>query len=679
MPGLHKPSWRLMVSQDLSLVVAPPTGGGGGGQRGRVVPLCSLGFGVFGCSFGGDGGGGCGVDAHEASGWEMPHLEAGAIGDGAPVYKTAKRGDCCHPVDDELDCASTASEVPGAEDGADRDILRSGGEGGASPVPSACQSPWVPPALPAPHRLCSSSPAQCPAAGNACASAALASSTPTADRLPPMGLPPGAVEPRRRSVGDAPCRVSVWAAPGAASQALTAGLAGMPDDGGACSPPTCRRALTESWAAAPHLQRTQGCGAACSSGDLVPSLGAVAALAALATSRTNDCVSRELQAGRVLEVGARLGEFGPPLRSARAGRHGDRSPTNRPMLTAPEIGRIRRACLRFKESVSEASAGEGSNDGWTSEPSFNAAPGGDPEIELNFRLGPDLLQVVWSKVFTDFDAFHVFAGLSEFDLCQRRGVFGSGCRTLATQLLKQCGPGDALWRVLSQSPIGKEDNVLHVTSVDALDDPSARCLWVSVHTPAALTQPAAPGQPDGTPVAAVASEVCGVSVPPPQEGAVRLDCWRVAYIIRPDWTTGVPRARVTVTMTKRPTKAACVFPSRIRREVASLAEGLDIYLRDARAEIAWRVASSPGAKLYARVREHLCSKAPVGGSPCRPLDGLAFGPLSANLPASWADQCEPTCNNSSVCETDGGADWAQSYDLLAAGHYAALHPTPPNG
>eukprot|EP00445_Apocalathium_hangoei_P058539 CAMPEP_0204079892 /NCGR_PEP_ID=MMETSP0360-20130528/173090_1 /ASSEMBLY_ACC=CAM_ASM_000342 /TAXON_ID=268821 /ORGANISM="Scrippsiella Hangoei, Strain SHTV-5" /LENGTH=489 /DNA_ID=CAMNT_0051028645 /DNA_START=11 /DNA_END=1479 /DNA_ORIENTATION=- len=165
--------------------------------------------------------------------------------------------------------------------------------------------------------------------------------------------------------------------------------------------------------------------------------------------------------------------------------------------------RLRRINARFEDSLHELKPKE--QDGWILNQTANHG------LDFRFRLTSRTLEVVSSKVFEGVDALHAFIGLCEFDLQRKYDK-----QILDVQTLEQVGTGDSLWRIVKQVAVAKEDNVLHVSCIDALDEPLG-ALWVSTYTPVLLAasnrNEATSGSGDRHPV-----EACGVTLPAPQDG-----------------------------------------------------------------------------------------------------------------------------------------------------------------
>lgn len=337
-------------------------------------------------------------------------------------------------------------------------------------------------------------------------------------------------------------------------------------------------------------------------------------------------VKTALRAGRVKQVESRLKEL------EQAGQ-GDVS-RHVHEFTAERLKRIVECFDKSLKELQQEGDGDGTPD-WRKESKKHAG-----DIDLAFRLADDHIQVVASRDLA-VDALHAFVGLSEFDLSHRY------CgKTEGVHLLQRAGTGDSLWRLRKSGAQGKEDNILHVSAVDALDEPLG-ALWLSVYTPGTCSSSGVSEGTPGTPRLPRhgAVEVNGMAVPPPQDGCVRADFWKSVFIITPVWGKGgidgrPPACRLTVGLCRRATSASCVFPSFVRKETEALITGIHNFLQH-RSELSWRTIASPSSVLYDFVRDHLQEKKPPGNVAIKPLVRMSCSDLTAYLPTNWAEFCEP--------------------------------------
>ncbi|CAE8736845.1 unnamed protein product, partial [Polarella glacialis] len=101
-----------------------------------------------------------------------------------------------------------------------------------------------------------------------------------------------------------------------------------------------------------------------------------------------------------------------------------------------------------------------------------------------------------------------------------------------------------------------------------------------------------------------------------------------------------PSVKVTFALSRRPSSAAFIFSSVMRKEVGDTMNKFRDFLYSE--NLSWRHLSSPRAPLYDNVRRHLLQLAPPAGPSFSSIQiGLTFEKLSAHLPSDWADYNEP--------------------------------------
>jgi len=297
----------------------------------------------------------------------------------------------------------------------------------------------------------------------------------------------------------------------------------------------------------------------------------------------------------------------------------------RPFLEDDTISQLRRVSSRFEESVEreiKPAAGEqwqGQGDGFA------------------YRLANDFLQVMSSKIYRGTHPLLAFVALCEYDLFAQHtpGVISA---TPVGQSSRAC---DSTWHVLRTTSGRKEDNLLQVSCVDALDEP-LDALWVSTYVPWELEDAESSSGGGRRPSDWGRTELQGATLPKPQEGKVRLDYWRSVYAIKPMWLDfgTEPVFQLTMGIRKRPSSAACVFPSFMQSEVATFWKAFDKYLDDCKREIGWRMCFSRNVGLYDSVRRRLAERVPdVLSGPS--LLEFSFLHLSDQFPEDWADSADP--------------------------------------
>lgn len=301
----------------------------------------------------------------------------------------------------------------------------------------------------------------------------------------------------------------------------------------------------------------------------------------------------------------------------------------RPFLDDETINRLRRVSSRFEESV-EKELTQAAGEYWQGQ--------GDG---IAYRLGNDFLQVTSSKVFTGVHPLHAFVALCEYDLFAKHST-GVISATPVGEFPRAC---DSLWHVMKTASGRKEDNILQVSCVDALDEPLG-ALWVSTYVPWDFEDDADVSSIGGRrPSDLGRSELRGTELPTPQEGTVRLDYWRSVFSIKPLWPAPgtwpqEPVFQLTMGIRKRPSSAASVFPSFVQREVEAFWRSLDVYLEDCKRDLGWRMCFSRRAGLYDAVRKRLAERAPDALGSQSALE-FSFSYLSEQFPEDWADSCDP--------------------------------------
>lgn len=275
------------------------------------------------------------------------------------------------------------------------------------------------------------------------------------------------------------------------------------------------------------------------------------------------------------------------------------------------LERINRIGAQFEDSLGELNPAEGVLAGeWTTEhDDLN-------DLDFAFRLADSTMQVVASAVFTA-DALKAFVGLCEYDLCMRYSS-----EIMNVKPLREFGI-DSIWNVRRRAHGGKEDNIVQVSCLDALDEP-LEALWFCVYTPGK----------EGL------HELNGVRLPPPRDGAVRLGYWRNVFAIKPLWTDP-PSFRITLGLHRRTSAAAYVFAGVMRREVGSVLRNFREFV-DTCSDLTWRSLFSRQAPFYDSVSRHLaeCARARAVPPPRSILSMLSFKELTQHLPEDWADRTD---------------------------------------
>lgn len=293
------------------------------------------------------------------------------------------------------------------------------------------------------------------------------------------------------------------------------------------------------------------------------------------------------------------------------------------VLSASMQKRIHRVASRFDESLSELKGFTDSS--WTQE-----------DDDVAFRLSDGLFQVVTTRCYENSDAFQAFVGLCEYDLCKE--YLGTVKTANLLQEDTEQSPNDTIWQVIQRWHTNKEDNILQVSCLDALDEPLG-ALWFSTYTP----------------VEEGLEELRGVKLPPPKEGFVRVNLWRTVFIIEPWWSnaSNTPSFKLTMALSRRPSTAALFFPSIVQKEARDIMEKFHEYLSKC-SHLNERALFSPRTPFYEYVRRHLAEKTPPNKPiPVNPLLRLTFHKLSEFLPDDWADHVDTaTCREAKESESD---------------------------
>ncbi|CAL1156110.1 unnamed protein product [Cladocopium goreaui] len=234
------------------------------------------------------------------------------------------------------------------------------------------------------------------------------------------------------------------------------------------------------------------------------------------------------------------------------------------------------------------------------------------DLDMAFRLSKDLLQAVASTVCMGCDIVQALDGLLEYVQQHEHND------DLEVQQLNNELEQDSLLRVFRSGHGRTEDNILHCSWLDALDEPLG-ALWLSSYTYKHRNP-----------------KFRGVRLPPPKSGSVRLSFWRSSFAIAPhkDLKRGQKAVRITYALARRPSSAACIFPSIMHREVGKMLTSFKEFLRD-RAVQKEHVSSS---SIYDCIRRHAAERA---ANPQREVQEVSFQELASLLPEDWADYHDP--------------------------------------
>jgi len=244
------------------------------------------------------------------------------------------------------------------------------------------------------------------------------------------------------------------------------------------------------------------------------------------------------------------------------------------------------------------------------------------KLALGLKIADGMLRTVSTCDYEGCDALHAFAALLEVDL---GGNFNS-------DLVSACVLGrphacDAIWRVVTHSKDtgSKEDTILQVSTVDALDEASG-ALWVCMYTPAEQ---------------GLLTELRGVPLPPLDPGMARLTHSVTAYRIVPLWRphgAGAAGFRLTISAAMRPPSSVYNFmwmmpPGGGRRGLLKIlcgsAQDFARRLKDYMASsslLAERLKTSVHAVLYKRIQQRLRGGPSAAVAPTVPLSAPGTAP-----------------------------------------------------
>ncbi|CAK8990993.1 Uncharacterized protein SCF082_LOCUS2461 [Durusdinium trenchii] len=233
---------------------------------------------------------------------------------------------------------------------------------------------------------------------------------------------------------------------------------------------------------------------------------------------------------------------------------------------------------------------------------------------MAFRLSNDLLQAVASTVCTGCDIVQALDGLLEYVQQHEHND------DLEVQQLNNELEQDSLLRVFRSGHGRTEDNILHCSWLDALDEPLG-ALWLSSYN----FQHNRP-------------KFRGVRLPQPRSGAVRLSFWRSSFTIAPHAKRGTRAVRVTYALARRPSSAACIFPSIMHREVGRMLTRFKQFLQTRELSGSPDSSEQRSAKIYECIRRHVVECA---AKRSREIQEVSFQELASFLPEDWADYHDP--------------------------------------
>mmetsp|Transcript_45212 Transcript_45212/g.105439 ORF Transcript_45212/g.105439 Transcript_45212/m.105439 type:complete len:326 (+) Transcript_45212:118-1095(+) len=239
------------------------------------------------------------------------------------------------------------------------------------------------------------------------------------------------------------------------------------------------------------------------------------------------------------------------------------------------------------------------------------------DLDLYFRLTSDTTQAVARTRCTGRGIGQTFDALREY-IMQADHNGDNSVRQLGPAFLQ-----DSLLQVRRRGHGTFEDNILHFSCADALEEPLG-ALWLSLYTPSGKR----------------ARTARTWSLPKPEAGSVRLSFWRGSFVISPIWPNSaampldakrideevVRDVEVTYAVARRPSSAACTFESVMHKEVANRLFKFKEYLQ-IRSEI-------PKSFMSQYIKRHLMQCAADAKE-------VSFKDLAKMLPDDWADYHDP--------------------------------------
>lgn len=177
---------------------------------------------------------------------------------------------------------------------------------------------------------------------------------------------------------------------------------------------------------------------------------------------------------------------------------------------------------------------------------------------------------------------------------------------------------DSLWRVRRRPNLGSsEDNILHVSFVDALDEPLG-VLWFSTYTP---------DEED-------ADELCGVPIPRPDKHMMRIGYERTVVTIKPFPAEGDAAGgfQLVFLRRKRLFKAAHMFAGRMQAEVKRSWMDFKEFVSSQSGSLNNQMLFGPHRDFYSHVQRHLREMEHL------PARDLTWKDISSGIPRDWAER-----------------------------------------
>lgn len=241
--------------------------------------------------------------------------------------------------------------------------------------------------------------------------------------------------------------------------------------------------------------------------------------------------------------------------------------------------RLCRIASRFEQSLAGSNAGL--RKGWISERSSKG-------FDFAFHVDAGRVTMVANIDFDDCDPLKAFVALREMDLCTAYKANVS----IAKPVVEDHNAIDSLWmlKLTGQFSGAKEDSIVEVVAVDALDEP-IKALWISMANPTLN---------GGT-------SLRGALLPPVEKGVNRIQGGCTTFQISPNQHSGgfhlsiEAQARIPAAAAKMPSFAMKMI---VRRDMRDFSERLRHHIKGCTA-LQQRIEASPRTTFYQEVQKHL--------------------------------------------------------------------------
>lgn len=141
------------------------------------------------------------------------------------------------------------------------------------------------------------------------------------------------------------------------------------------------------------------------------------------------------------------------------------------LLGANVLERVSRVAARFDTSLEEVMPSLLPSDGWVTEEATEGA-------QFAYRLSDGLFHLMSTARYEGCSALNALAALCEYDLCPAYNLDVRDVTCIGEHVST-----DSAWHVSKQTKGGLEDQILHVSCIDALEERGFSALWASVYSP----------------------------------------------------------------------------------------------------------------------------------------------------------------------------------------------------